>query len=298
MNTPQDEIVTAVSSDGFIRISAVSTRAIVERARQIHNTSPVVTAALGRTLSAVSMIGYGLKDPKASVTVRINGGGPAGTILAVSDSGGNVRGYAQNPQADVPARPDGKLDVGGVVGTDGMLTVIKDLNLREPYVGSTQLFSGEIAEDFTRYFAESEQTPSAVALGVLIDTDRTVRAAGGYILSLLPGAPEELLDTLEANIASTGPVSEILKEGTAADLIEAVLRGFQPKILERSPIEYRCYCSRNRVLSAMASIDEKELEDKGETVEITCQFCDEVYRVEPSEIEAFRRNTEASEASE
>jgi molecular chaperone Hsp33 len=301
MNTPQDEIVTAVSSDGFIRISAVSTRATVERARQIHNPSPVVTAALGRTLSAVSIIGYGLKDPKASVTVRINGGGPAGTILAVSDSSGNVRGYAQNPQADVPKRPDGKLDVGGVVGTDGTLTVIKDLNLKEPYVGSTQLISGEIAEDFTRYFAESEQTPSAVALGVLIDTDRSVRAAGGYILSLLPGAPEELLDTLEANIASTGPVSEILKDGTAADLIETVLRGFQPKILERSPIEYRCYCSRDRVLGAMASIDEKELEDikaKGETVEITCQFCDEIYKIEPSEIEAFRRNSKASEAAE
>lgn len=289
-----DEIIRAVSEDGFIQISAVSTRGIAERARTIHQASPVVTAALGRTLAAAAMIGHTLKDPKASVTVRINGGGPAGTILAVSDSSGNVRGYVQNPQADLPKKENGKLNVGGVVGTDGMLTVIKDLNLKEPYVGSTQLVSGEIAEDFNRYFYVSDQTPSAVALGVLVDTDRSVRAAGGYIVSLLPGAPEDLLDALELNVAATGAVTEILKDGTAEDVIQSVLCGFKPMILERCPIEYRCYCSRERVLEVISSIDATELDEikkAGDAVEITCQFCDVVYSIDPAEIEQYREKS-------
>jgi molecular chaperone Hsp33 len=297
----QDEILRAVSADGFIQMTAISSRHLTERARLIHNTTPVVTAALGRTLAATSIIGHMLKDPKASVTVRINGGGPAGTILTVSDSAGNVRGYAQNPQADVPKKANGKLDVGGVVGTDGMLTVIKDLNLRDPYVGSTALVSGEIAEDFTRYFYESDQTPSAVALGVLVDTDRSVLAAGGYVVSLLPGAPEDLLETLEQNIAKTGAVTDVLKEGTADDLIRSVLSGFEPRILERSPIEYRCYCSRDRVLGVVSGIDEKELEDiksAGEPVEVTCQFCDVVYHIQPEEIEQYRQKARNDEAFE
>lgn len=287
-----DEIIRAVSSDGFIQISAVSTKDLTERARTMHKTLPVITAALGRTLAAVSMIGHMQKVEKASVTVRINGGGPAGTIVAVSDSDGNVRGYVQNSQVDLPKSPNGKLDVGGAVGRDGMLTVIKDLNLKEPYVGSTQLVSGEIAEDFTKYFYESDQTPTAVALGVLVDTDQSVIAAGGYIIQLLPGAPEQLLDELEKNIKETGAVTATLKTGSAEDLVHAVLSGFGPKILERRPIEYKCYCSRDRVLEAITSLNKKELEEiktKGELIEVTCQFCDIVYKIDPSEIEARQK---------
>lgn len=295
----KDQIVRAVSADGFIQISAVSTRDLTERARRIHDASPVVTAALGRTLAAAAMLGHELKDPAASVTVRINGGGPAGTIIAVSDSSGNVRGYVQNPRTDLPLKPNGKLDVGGVVGTDGLLTVIRDLNLKEPYVGSTQLYSGEIAEDFTRFFYESDQKPSAVGLGVLVDTDRSVLAAGGYIIALLPGAPDSAAEALEINIAETGAVTELLRDGTAEDLIRSALRGFEPRILETGPIEYRCYCSRERVLRAIASIDNQELADikaKGENLEVTCQFCDVVYSIAPEEIEQFRQKSDTESA--
>ncbi len=287
-----DEIIRAVSNDGFIQISAVSARDLTERARNIHKTLPVATAALGRTLAAASMLGHMLKAPKASMTVRVSGGGPLGNILAVADSDGCVRGYVQNPCVDLPKKPNGKLDVGAAVGRDGTLTVIRDLNLKEPYVGSTQLVSGEIAEDFTRYLYDSEQTPSAVALGVLVGRDQSVTAAGGYIASLLPGAPDGVIAALEKNVAEAGPVTAMLENGDAEDVIRSVLRGFEPKLLERQSVGYRCYCSRDRVLAAVASIGGDELEDirrKGEPVEVTCQFCDVVYALTPEEIEAYRR---------
>ncbi len=287
-----DEIIRAVSEDGFIQISAVTTRDITERARNIHKTLPVATAALGRTMAAASMIGHTLKDPLASVTVRVSGGGPLGNIFAISDSSGNVRGYVQNPCVDLPRKPNGKLDVGAAVGIDGTLTVIRDLNLKEPYIGSVELVSGEIAEDFTRYFYISEQSPSAVALGVLVDRDQSVMAAGGYIAALLPGAPESHIDALEKNVMQTGPVTDVLKDANAEALVKKVLAGFSPKILERTPIEYRCYCTRDRVMAAVASISEEELADirqKGEPVEVTCQFCDVVYSLTPEEIEEFRK---------
>ncbi len=287
-----DELIRAVTKDGFIQINAVSTRKLTERARVIHTTLPVATAALGRTLAAASMLGHMLKDPKASVTVRINGGGPLGSILAVSDYEGNVRGYVQNPHVDLPKKENGKLDVGAAVGKDGMLTVIRDLNMKEPYVGSTQLVSGEIAEDFTAYFYESEQVRTACALGVLVDTDQSVLAAGGYIIQLLPGAPDTVLDTLEQNIAETGAVTGVLKDGSIDDLVSRALKGFDIQILERRPIEYKCYCTRKRVLEVLSSIDSDELEDmerKGEPVEVTCQFCDVVYHVQPQEILKSRR---------
>jgi molecular chaperone Hsp33 len=283
-----NEMVKAVSADGTVRITAISARGVVERARQIHDTSPVATAALGRTLCATSIIGAELKEEAASVTVRINGGGPLGTIMAVSDSGGNVRGYAQFPYADRPSRQDGKLDVGGAVGTDGMLTVIRDPGTgAEPYSGSVQLVTGEVAEDFTAYFAESEQTPTAVALGVLVDVDRTVKAAGGYVAQLLPGAPEARITQLEENIQALGYVTNTLASGSPDDLINGVLRGMDPQILSRQEVEYRCYCSRERALAALASLDEAEKQDiraKGEPVEVTCQFCDAVYTFAPEEI--------------
>lgn len=282
-----DEIVRAVAADGFIKMTAISSKEMVERARSIHNTTPVCTAALGRTLTATSIIGNMLKGDDQSVTVRINGGGVAGSIITVSDAIGNVRGYVTNPHVDIPLKENGKLDVGGAVGNNGMLTVIKDLNMREPYVGSVELVSGEIAEDFTAYFYESEQTPSACALGVLVDRDYTVKAAGGYLIQLLPDAPEEIAVQLEQSILNTGSVTSVLENYSAEDLINLVLIGFNPEILERTPVEYKCYCSRERVRDAIAGIEREELEDiqrEGKPIEVTCQFCDAVYNFEPSEL--------------
>ena len=275
-----DKLVRAIAGDGFIKIAAVTTRDLTEKARVTHKTLPVVTAALGRTMAAASMLGNTLKGENDSVTVRINGGGPIGSIIVVSDSTGNVRGYAQNPQVDLPLKANGKLDVGTAVGRDGMLTVIKDLNLREPYVGSTELVTGEIAEDFTYYLFESEQIPAACALGVLVDRDQSVLTAGGYMVQLLPGAPDELLEKLEKNIAEAGPITNMLKTLDIEGVINKVLDGFEPKLLEETPIEYRCYCSQERVKDAVAGIGREELEDiikDGKPIEVSCQFCDKLY---------------------
>ena len=275
-----DELVRAIAGDGFIKISAVSTRDLTERARNIHKTLPVVTAALGRTLAATSIMGNSLKVEDGSVTVRINGGGPIGSIIVVSDSQGNVRGYPQNPMVDLPLKPNGKLDVGAAVGRDGTLTVIKDLNMKEPYVGSVQLVTGEIAEDFTYYYVESEQIPAACALGVLVDRDQSVKTAGGYVIQLLPGAPDSLLDRLEQNIAKAGAVTGILQNTDAEGMIKLVLEGFEPKILEHTPISYKCYCSEERVSGAIAGIGKDELDEiirDGKPIEVACQFCEKVY---------------------
>ena len=195
-----DKIYRAIAADGFVKMAVISARGTVQRAHEIHGTSPTASAALGRTLCAASLLGNALKGEKNSLTVRIQGGGPAGIILAVSDAEGNVRGYIDNPAVELPLKADGKLDVGGAVGREGMLTVIRDLGLREPYVGSTELVCGEIAEDFTQYLLESEQVPSACGLGVLVAGDRSIRAAGGFIVQLLPGAEESLVELLEDNI--------------------------------------------------------------------------------------------------
>lgn len=283
-----DKIIRAVSKDGFAKISAAQTRGIAERARQIHNCSPVATAALGRTLCAASILGDLLKEDSATLTLRINGGGQIGSIMAVSDSSGNVRGYAQNPQIDLPLRPDGKLDVGTAVGQGGQLTVSRDLGLKEPYIGSTQLVSGEIAEDVTAYFAESEQVGAACGLGVLVDTDHTVLAAGGFLVQLLPGAPDELITRLEENIQKTGALTSVLRDGGAKTLAMLVLDGLDPQILSESDIEYRCYCSRERVLEVVSSAGEQELRDMiqdGKPIEVSCQFCDAEYSFSPSELE-------------
>ena len=283
-----DEIIKAISSDGFVSVTAIDSRGLTERARKIHKMTPVVTAALGRTLAAASMIGSSLKKTGASVTVRINGGGPAGVIIAVSDDGGNVRGFVQNPRANVPNKAPGKLDVGEAVGKDGTLSVIKDFCEKEPYTGSIKLASGEIAEDFAVYFAQSEQTPTACALGVFVDRDRTVLAAGGYIAQLLPGAPDSAIDTLERNVSAVGAVTDILKSGSVDTLMESVMDGFLPRVLERSAVEYRCSCSRERFLAAVLSLEKSEIEDmkqKAVPVEVLCQFCDAAYVFEPSELE-------------
>ena len=282
-----DEIIRAIAADGMIRMTAANTRDMVERMRGIHGMSRVITAAAGRTLTATSIIGSSLKGEDDSVTVRINGGGPAGTILCVSDSGGNARGYAANSRVELPLKPNGKLDVSGAVGTRGMLTVIKDLNMKEPYVGSVELVSGEIAEDFTSYFASSEQTPSACALGVLVGSDGSARAAGGYLVQLMPGADDAIAAALEQSILQIGAVTSVLDGGTAEDLMRMVLVGFDPVLLDRRPVEYRCYCSREKVLAALAGIDRSELEDmrkENKPVEVTCQFCDRVYTFSPDEL--------------
>ena len=285
-----DKIIRAISDDGFVSIAAITSRALTERARQIHNASPVATAAIGRTLAATSILGSMIKKDGASVTVRINGGGPIGSIIAVSDPEGNVRCCAGNPELELPLRADGKLDVGRAVGIDGMLTVIRDDGEHEPYTGSIELVSGEIAEDFTSYFHTSEQVPTAVALGVLVDRDRTVLAAGGYVVSLLPGAPDSLIDIIEGNISETGAVTTVLNVGTAEELIERVMRGLEPRVLSVEEVEYRCYCSRERVSRALAGIGEEEVADiiaKNETTEVTCRFCDEVYKFTPDEIQSI-----------
>ena len=282
-----DEIIKAISSDGFVSISVISSKELTERARMIHGATPVVTAALGRTLAAASIIGSSLKKKGASLTVNINGGGPAGTILAVSDNEGNVRGYVQNPMVDLPKNRNGKLDVGGAVGKNGMLSVIKDFGEKEPYSGATELVSGEIAEDFAAYFAASEQIPAACAFGVLVGRDRTVIAAGGYIVRLLPDAPDGVIDVIEKNVAVTGAVTSVLySDGTDA-LLESVMSGFSPHILERRCVEYRCACSRERFLAAVMSLEKCELDDimsKGEPIEATCQFCEAVYNFSPDEL--------------
>lgn len=286
-----DTIVRAVSGDGAVKISAACVRDIAERARQIHDLSPVATAALGRTLCAASILGNLLKEEQGSVTLRINGGGPLGSVLAVSDSAGNPRGYVQNPHADLPPRADGKLDVGGAVGKNGLLTVSRDLGLKEPYIGSIALVSGEIAEDVTAYFAESEQVGAACGLGVLVDTDRTVLAAGGFLVQLLPSAPESRIASLEANIAAMGGVTDILRgSDDAKNLVWRVLVGMEPEILSETPIEYRCGCSRERILRALCSVGEDELRDmiqKGEPARVSCQFCDKTYTFETRELETL-----------
>ena len=277
-----DQLIRAISKDGHIKATAVSTRALTERARQIHKALPVATAALGRTLAAVSMMGNALKEDGASVTLQIKGGGPLGTLLAVSDNQGNVRGTVDNPVVDLPLRPDGKLDVGAAVGHEGTLTVIRDLNMKEPYVGSVGLLGGEIAEDLAAYFVESEQIPTACGLGVLVDRDQSVLAAGGYLIQLLPGAGEDVIAKVEGSLMAAGPVTGLLRNDPDPEaMLRHALSDFDLEILERSPIEYRCYCSRDRMERALISLGADELsgmlKEQG-GVEMTCQFCDQVHQ--------------------
>ena len=237
-----DQIVRVLAKDAPIKASAISARGIVERARQIHKTLPVATAALGRALMGCSMMGNQLKEEDGSVTLQIRGGGPLGTITTVSDSAGNVRGYVQNGQVELVEKAPGKMDVGAAVGVDGTMTVIKDIGLKEPYVGSIGLLSGEIADDITAYFAESEQIPTACALGVLVNTDQSVLCAGGYLIQLLPGATDDMITRIEQGVARVGAVTNSLREGiTPLELLRQVLDGFELEVLEESPVEYRCY---------------------------------------------------------
>lgn len=283
-----DYIVRAISKDGFLKAAAIRSTQLVRRAAEIHHTTPTATAALGRALSAASLMGNTQKVDNGSVTLQFKGGGPLGTVLCVSDALGNVRGYVQNPGISLLEKYQGKLDVGAAVGTDGMLTVIRDLQMKEPYVGSVQLVSGEIAEDITAYFAQSEQIPTACALGVLVDRDQTVKVAGGYLLQLLPGAPEETISALEQSIQKAGPVTAMLDQGkTPEEILQLACRDMELEFLETTEVAYRCYCSRQRVQGALISLGRQELTemaDEGETVHIGCQFCDADYQFTPEEI--------------
>ena len=286
-----DQLVRVIAKDAPVKAMAISGTALVERARQIHSTWPVATAALGRLLMAASMMGDMLKEENGSVTLRLKGDGPLGTVLAVSDSRGNVRGYVQNPAVDVPRKVPGKLDVGTAVGPDGSLTVIKDIGLKEPYVGSIQLVGGEIAEDVAAYFVESEQIPTACALGVLIAPDQSVQTAGGYLIQLLPGADDAVITAIEQGIARVGAVSAQLDRGLGPEqLLREVLSGFDLEVLDTAPVEYRCYCSRERVSRALVSMGQGELraliQEQGEA-ELTCQFCDKVYHFSREELEGL-----------
>lgn len=286
-----DRIIRAISSDGLVQAAAICSRDLTERARQIHKTLPVATAALGRTLAGTAMMGNALKGQGASLTLQIKGGGPLGTILAVADTDGNVRGYVTNPRVNLPLRADGKLDVGAAVGAGGTMTVIKDLNMREPYVGTVDLLGGEIAEDIAGYFVESEQIPTACGLGVLIDRDQSVRAAGGYLIQLMPGYTEDTVVMVEGGIMAAGNVSAILdKDPDPEHMLRQVMSDFDLKILESSEVEYRCYCSRERVERALLSLGADELasivrEQGG--CQMSCQFCDTVYDFSAEELNAM-----------
>ena len=289
-----DRIVRAISADGMVQAAAICSRDLTERARQIHKTLPVATAALGRTLAAASMMGNALKSDGASLTLQFKGGGPLGTVLAVSDNEGNVRGYVTNPHVDIPLRKDGKLDVGTAVGHEGTLTVIKDLHMKEPYVGTIDLLGGEIAEDVAGYFVESEQIPTACALGVLVDRDQSVKAAGGYLIQLMPGAAEDTIAKVEGGIMAAGAVSAILEKNDDPEaMLRTVMSDFDLKILETCPVEYRCYCSRERVERALISLGRTELEqilsEQG-GCQLTCQFCDAVYEFTAEDIQRLLKN--------
>ena len=283
-----DQIVRAISKDGMLKATAICSTALVERARQIHKTLPTATAALGRLLSACSIMGNMQKDNEGSVTLQVKGGGPLGTLIATADPAGNVRGWVEHPQVSLMEKYRGKLDVGAAVGCDGMLTVIRDLKLKEPYVGSVALVSGEIAEDITEYFARSEQIPTPCALGVLVNTDQSVKAAGGYLIQLLPGADDALIDRLEQGIQAAGAVTGMLDSGlTAAQMLHKVLGEIEIEVLASEPVEYRCYCSRERVRGALVTLGEQDLTAaiaKGETLSVDCQFCDKVYQFTPEDL--------------
>ena len=284
----KDYLVRGMTMDGFVKIVAIRSTEIVRRGAQIHNTTPNATAAFGRALTAASMMGNMQKVEGGSMTLQIKGGGPIGNIVCVSDPVGNVRGYVYEPNVPLVEKYPGKLDVGATVGTDGTLTVIRDLQMKEPYVGSVPLVSGEIGDDVTAYFAQSEQTPTACALGVLVDTDCSVKVAGGYILQLLPGAPDETIDKLEAGIKRAGAVTAMLDAGlTPEEMLGQVCGDLGILFMETTPVEYKCYCTRERVEAALISLGKKELAEiveEGKPFPVECQFCDEKYIFTPEQI--------------
>ena len=287
----KDYLVRGMTMDGFVKVVAIRSTELVRRGAQIQGTTPNATAAFGRCLTAASMMGNMQKVENGSMTLQVRGGGPIGTITVVSDPVGNVRGCMTEPKVPLVEKYPGKLDVGATVGTDGTLTVIRDLQMKEPYIGSTELVSGEIGDDVTAYFVQSEQTPTACALGVLVDRDCSVKVAGGYLVQLLPGAPDEVIDALEDGIKRAGAVTKMLEAGlTPEDILGQVCGSLGVVFMETIEVEYKCYCSRERVTAALISLGRKELQeivDEGKTFPIECQFCDEVYEFTTDDIKKF-----------
>ena len=277
-----DYMVRATAAEGQIRAFAATSRETVETARKNHNTSPVATAALGRLLTAGAMMGSMMKGEKDLLTLRIEGDGPIGGLTVTADASGNVKGYAFHPEVMLPPNAQGKLDVGGALGI-GVLSVIRDIGLKEPYVGQTILVSGEIAEDLTYYYATSEQTPSSVALGVLMNKDNTVRQAGGFIIQLLPGASDDMIDRLEEKLKEIKPVTALLDEGkTPEQILDHILGEFGLEILDKTPVNFYCNCDKKRVEKALISIGKKELQEmiyEGKEIELNCHFCNRNYAI-------------------
>lgn len=289
-----DKIIRATAADGYIKMAVITAKDLVERAREIHNTAPTATAALGRTLCAASMLGNAMKEDNASITIRIAGNGPLNGVVAVSDCEGYVRGYVGNPEVDLPLRSDGKLNVGAAVGKEGMLTISRDIGLVEPYIGSVELVSGEIAEDITSYLLSSDQIPSACGLGVLVDTDTSVKAAGGFIVQLMPGADESLIDTLEENIFLMDQLTTILDEDGTDEIFAQVLKGIEYHLVSEEEVGYRCNCSREKVERALICLDEADLQEitsDGKDIEVSCQFCDKIYSFTPDELLTLKKES-------
>ena len=285
----KDYLVRGMTMDSFVKVVAIRSTELVRRGAEIHKTTPNATAAFGRALTAASMMGNMQKVENGSMTMQIRGGGPIGTITVVSDAHGNVRGTVTEPQVSLVEKYPGKLDVGATVGTDGTITVIRDLQMKEPYVCSTELVSGEIGDDVTAYFVQSEQTPTACALGVLVDRDYSVKVAGGYLVQLLPGAPDEVIDALERGIRNAGAVTAMLEQGmTPEDILGQVCGELGVVFMETAEVDYKCYCSRERVEGALISLGREELSeirDEGKVFPVECQFCDTVYSFTPGDIE-------------
>ena len=284
----KDYLVRGMSMDGFVKVVAIRSTELVRRGAEIQKTSPNATAAFGRALTAASMMGNMQKVENGSMTLQIRGGGPIGTITVVSDAEGNVRGCVTEPRVPLVEKYPGKLDVGATVGTNGTITVIRDLQMKEPYIGSTELVSGEIGDDVTAYFVQSEQVPTACALGVLVDRDTSVKVAGGYILQLLPGAPEETITALEEGIQRAGAVTPMLEAGmTPEDILGQVCGTLGVVFMETAEVGYKCYCSRERVESALISLGREELSqimEEGKPFPVECQFCDTVYTFTPEDV--------------
>ncbi|HJA94471.1 MAG TPA: Hsp33 family molecular chaperone HslO [Candidatus Eisenbergiella merdipullorum] len=287
-----DYLVRATAADAQVRAFAVTARDTVEKARAAHDTSPVITAALGRLLCAGAMMGSMMKGDADVLTLQVLGDGPAGGLTVTADSKGRVKGYAVNPQVILPANSQGKLDVGGAVGA-GTLRVIKDLGLKEPYVGQTELQTGEIAEDLTYYFAASEQTPSSVGLGVLMEKNNTVKQAGGFIVQLMPYAQDEVVEKLEENLSRVSSVTKLLEEGNSPkQILGILLEGLDMEILSDMPVEFYCNCSRERVAKALYSIGKKELDEMirdGEPIEVKCHFCNTAYQFSVEDLAEIRK---------
>lgn len=283
----EDYLVRAIAANGQVRAFAAYTKNTVETARQAHNTSPVVTAGLGRLLTAGAMMGSMMKGDRDVLTIKAEGSGPVGHYLVTADSKGNVKGYAANPNVILPANAAGKLDVGGSLGV-GLLTVIKDLGLKEPYTGTCELVSGEIAEDLTYYFASSEQTPSSVGLGVLMTKDNTVNVAGGFIIQLMPDATEETISIVEEKISTIKSVTSMLENGLDPEgIINLILGGLDPEILDKMPVRFYCNCSKERVSKVLIAIGRKELDniiEENEPIEVKCHFCNKAYNFTVDEL--------------